>query len=111
MFDDDTAFEDYTGFYPVANIADSGVPIRFIWEQPWSDNQQRFLTKSSRYVNFDTIGDNKFLVEMFTDNIYEVKSDFGVGVEEPGKSWGQPVDGEGEIDLHRQVEFVMASED
>ena len=77
MFDDDTAFEDYTGFYPVANTADSGVPIRFIWEQPWSDNQQRFLTKSSRYVNFDTIGDNKFLVEMFTDNIYEDKSDFG----------------------------------
>jgi hypothetical protein len=77
MFDDDTSFTDYTGWNPVADIADSGVPIRFIWELPWSDNKDRFLTKSSRYISFDTVGDNTFTVEMFIDNIYEDESDFG----------------------------------
>jgi len=82
MFDDDTVFGDYTGFTPVADTADSGVPIPFIWELPWSDAGQRFLTKSSRYINFDTLGDNKFTANMFTDNIYKDKSDFGEDWEE-----------------------------
>jgi hypothetical protein len=82
MFSDDTTFLDNTGFNPVANEADSGVPIQFIWELPWSDNNDRFKVKNSRYINFDTLGDNKFLVEMFTDNIYKDKTDFGEDWEE-----------------------------
>lgn len=82
MFGDDTTFLDNTGFNPVANEADSGVPIQFIWELPWSDNNDRFKVKNSRYINFDTLGDNKFLVEMFTDNIYKDKTDFGENWEE-----------------------------
>ena len=82
MFSDDTTFLDNTGFNPVANEADSGVPIQFIWELPWSDNNDRFKVKNSRYINFDTLGDNKFLVEMFTDNIYKDKTDFGENWEE-----------------------------
>jgi len=82
IWSDNTPFTDYTGFTPVASVADSGIPINFIWEFPWSDNKARFLTKNSRYLNFDTIGDNKFLVEMFTDNIYEDRSDFGEDWEE-----------------------------
>ncbi len=77
MWDDDTPWSDYTGWTPVADVADSGVPIKFTWELPWSDNKDRFLTKNSRYLNFDTDGDNKFTVEMFTDNIYYNRSDFG----------------------------------
>ena len=77
MFDDNYSFLDYTGWTPVATIADSGIPIKFIWELPWSDNKDRFLTKNSRYINFDTTGDNRFIAEMFTDNIYEDRSDLG----------------------------------
>ena len=77
MFDDNYSFLDYTGWTPVASIADSGVPIKFIWELPWSDNRERFLTKNSRYINFDTSGDNRFTAQMFTDNIYKDRSDLG----------------------------------
>ena len=68
MWDDDTPWSDYSGWNPVANENDSGVPIKFIWELPWIDNNKRFHTKNNRYINFDTTGDNRFLVEMFTDN-------------------------------------------
>ena len=82
MFTDDTPFSDYTGWNPVAAVADSGIPIRFVWELPWADHKERFLTKNSRYINFDTEGDNKFLAEMFTNNIYLDKNDFGEDWEE-----------------------------
>ena len=82
MFADDTVFTDYTGFTPIADIAGSGVPIPFIWELPWSDNNDRFLVKNSRFIGFDTLGDNRFTVEMFTDNIYESRTDFGEDWEE-----------------------------
>lgn len=77
MFDDETPYTDYTGHNPVASSTDSGIPIKFIWELPWSDNKNRFLTKGSRYINFDTVGDNRFTVEMFTDNIYLDSSNLG----------------------------------
>lgn len=70
MWDDDTPWSDNTGWSPVASAADSGVPIPFAWELPWADAGQRFLTKQSRYINFDTIGDQQFTCAMFTDNIY-----------------------------------------
>ena len=82
MFDDDTPYSDYTGHNPVAVASDSGIPIKFIWELPWSDHNERFLTKGSRYINFDTTGDNKFTVDMFTDNIYVDRTDLGEDWEE-----------------------------
>ena len=77
MFSDDTSFTDYKGFNPVADAKDSGVPIPFVWELPWSDANRRFDVKASRYVNFDTEGDQKFTCDMFVDNIYEDRSNLG----------------------------------
>jgi hypothetical protein len=80
MWDDDVTFTDNTGWNPVADTADSGVPIPFVWELPWSDSGQRFLTKASRYINFDTLGDQRFTCSMFIDNIYNTKG-------YPGETW------------------------
>ena len=77
MFSDDTSFTDYYGWTPVADVADSGVPIPFEWELPWADYGQRFMVKNSRHINFDTIGTQGFTVQMFIDNIYYDRSDFG----------------------------------
>ena len=77
MFSDDTPWEDYTGWHGVADVKDSGIPIKFTWELPWSDHKARFDVKNSRYINFDTEGNNKFAVEMFTDNIYLDRTNFG----------------------------------
>lgn len=77
MFDDDTCFTDYTGVYPVADVADSGIPIPWVWELPWSDNGERFKTKSSRFLALDTQGSSRFTVKMFVDNIYNDVSDLG----------------------------------
>ena len=82
MWSDDTPWADYSGWTPVADVADSGLPIQFTFELPWSDNKNRFLTKNSRYINFDTEGDSRFNVEMFTDNIYYNTSDLGEDWEE-----------------------------
>lgn len=87
MWDDNTPWSDYTGWTPVATVADSGIPIKFTWELPWSDNGKRFLTKGSRYINFDTIGDNRFLVEMFTDNNYKDRTDLGEDWQEDALKW------------------------
>lgn len=77
MFDDDTVFTDNTGFNPVADINDSGVSIPFDWELPWSDAGRRFNTKNSRYINFDTEGNQRFTCQMFIDNIFEDRSFLG----------------------------------
>ena len=77
MFDDEVAFTDYHGWSPVADVTASGIPIKYTWELPWSDNKDRFLVKNSRYINFDTVGDDRFTVEMFTDNIYKDTNDLG----------------------------------
>jgi hypothetical protein len=87
MWDDDTPWSDYTGFNPVADSTDSGIPIQFAWELPWSDNRQRWLVKNSRYINFDTVGDNRFLVEMFIDNIYLDRQDLGEDWQEDTLKW------------------------
>jgi hypothetical protein len=75
-------FTDQRGFSPVADADDSGVPIKFVWELPWSDNNDRFMVKNSRFINFDTIGDERFTVDMFVDNLYEDRADFGEDWEE-----------------------------
>ena len=87
MWDDETSWADYTGWSPVADEKDSGVPIRFIWELPWSDNNKRYITKGSRYINFDTQGDNRFTAQMFTDNIFISRSDLGEDWQEDDLKW------------------------
>jgi hypothetical protein len=87
MWDDNQPWSDYTGWNPVADVNDSGIPIRFIWELPWSDNDQRFLTKASRYINFDTVGDNRFTISMFTDNNYNSRTDLGEDWQEDDLKW------------------------
>ena len=87
VWDDETSWLDYTGWTPVANAKDSGIPIKFIWELPWSDHNQRFLTHNSRYINFDTNGKSRFTVQMFTDNIYVDRNDFGEDWQEDTLKW------------------------
>ena len=87
MWDDETSWADYTGWNPVADEKDSGVPIRFIWELPWSDNNKRYITKGSRYINFDTQGDNRFTAQMFTDNIFISRTDLGEDWQEDDLKW------------------------
>ena len=87
MWDDETSWADYTGWSPEADEKDSGVPIRFIWELPWSDNNKRYITKGSRYINFDTQGDNRFTAQMFTDNIFISRTDLGEDWQEDDLKW------------------------
>ena len=87
MWDDNQPWTDYTGWNPVADANDSGIPIRFIWELPWSDNNQRFLTKASRYINLDTVGNNRFNISMFTDNNYNSRTDLGEDWQEDNLKW------------------------
>lgn len=77
MWDDETPFTDQTGFTPISSRETSGVPIKFTWELPWSDSDHRFNTKTSRYLSFDTVGEEEFTAEMFIDNIYKDRTFFG----------------------------------
>jgi hypothetical protein len=70
MFDDDTTFTDQTGWTPVADFDQSGIPIPFDWILPWSDNGKRMNTKESRYVGLDTLGTGQFTLQMFIDNAF-----------------------------------------
>jgi len=69
-FSDDTYFTDGTGWGPVSSFETSGLPIEFAWELPWSDLKHRGLSKTLRYVIFDTEGDQEFLMSVFIDDIY-----------------------------------------
>jgi len=79
-FSDGTTFKDQTGWTPVADEDDSGVPIEFVWELPWSDNNARFDVKDMRFISFDTKGHGRFTVELFVDNIY-------LDTEDPGETF------------------------
>ena len=68
---------DGTGWNPVADVNDSGVPIRWVWELPWSDADQRFRNKESRFIRFDTEGDETFTASMFVDKFYFDLHDHG----------------------------------
>lgn len=70
-FDDSTVFEDGSGWTPVADVNDSGVPIKFAWELPWADFDQRMHTKHSKYIALDTQGEARFTLSMFVDNIVQ----------------------------------------
>lgn len=76
-YSDDTVHTDGTGFSPVADENDSGVPIAFEWELPWTDLKQRGNIKRSRYITMDTTGTAPFTLSMFIDNIYEDREDGG----------------------------------
>lgn len=70
MFSDDTTFTDQTGFSPVADVWDSGVPIKWAWELPWSDLKHRALAKTLRYIILDTEGAGEIRCRVFIDDMY-----------------------------------------
>ena len=70
MFDDDTTFTDQTGFTPVADVFDSGVPVKWTWELPWSDLKHRAFTKTLRYIILDTEGGAEIKCRVFIDDLY-----------------------------------------
>ena len=67
-FSDGTTFTDHTGFTPVVDIYDSGLPIRWTWELPWADLQHRGLSKTLRYIMMDAEGSSPFNIKVFVDN-------------------------------------------
>ncbi len=71
-FTDGTTFTDQTGFSPVVDINDSGVPIKFTWELPWADLKHRALVKTLRYIIVDTEGSSPFDVTVYTDDLYRL---------------------------------------
>lgn len=74
-FSDGTAFTDRTGFSPVADVNNSGLPIRWAWELPWTDLRNRGLLKTLRYLNMDTEGEAAFAVRVFVDNMRTLRDD------------------------------------
>lgn len=70
-FSDGTTFTDATGFSPVADVNDSGLPIKWVWELPWSDLKHRAMSKTLRYIMMDTEGTAEFNIKVFVDNYYE----------------------------------------
>jgi hypothetical protein len=74
---DGTVFLDGTGLSPVSDVDTSGVPIRFVWELPWSDLKKRSIQKTIRYLLLDAQGTSAFTVKMFIDNKYIDRSDAG----------------------------------
>jgi hypothetical protein len=69
-FSDGTTFMDQTGFTPVGDINDSGVPIKWVWELPWNDLKHRAFTKTLRYIILDTEGGDQFTCKVFIDDFY-----------------------------------------
>lgn len=69
-FSDGTTFTDQTGFSPVANVDDSGVPIKWTWELPWNDLKHRGLSKTLRYIILDTEGGAEIRCRVFIDDMY-----------------------------------------
>jgi hypothetical protein len=72
MWDDETPFTDGTGWSPVADVADSGVPIAWTWELPWSDLKHRALIKTLRYMILDTEGDQQIQSEVYVDDQFQL---------------------------------------
>lgn len=69
-FSDGTTFTDQTGFSPVADVYDSGVPIKWTWELPWNDLKHRGLSKTLRYIILDTEGGAEIRCRVFIDDMY-----------------------------------------
>jgi hypothetical protein len=74
---DDTAFSDGTGWGTDSAQLDSGIPIDFDWQMPWTSLRVRFNTKTTKYIGVDTLGDGSFTLEAFVDNFLTDPNDFG----------------------------------
>lgn len=63
----------YTGDKDYADLTatpvDEGIGIEFEWELPWLDFANRALTKTNKYISFDTRGASEFTITMFIDNL------------------------------------------
>lgn len=70
-FSDGTIFSDRTGLTPITALDDSGIPIQFDWELPWTDLKQRGKNKTLRYVTLDTEGEGDFTFEVYINNMYK----------------------------------------
>ena len=77
MWSDGTPWSDGGGWSPVADVSNSGVPIRWAWDLPWSDLKKREITKTTKYLILDTEGTSDFTVKFFIDDKYEDASDVG----------------------------------
>lgn len=75
-FSDKTVFTDGHGLTPITSVATSGVPINWVWELPWTDLKDRAITKTLRYVIFDTEGDQQFQAQVFIDDQF-IARNFG----------------------------------
>lgn len=69
-FSDGFTFDDNTGFTPISSFEDSGLPIKFVREFPWSYMKRRENKKATKYLTVDTEGTAPFIVNMFTDYFY-----------------------------------------
>lgn len=76
-WDDDTTWLDGSGWTPVVEGEEGGLPIYFEWEWPWSDFSIRDAIKYSRQIKIDTKGRGRFTTEMFIDNFYRNRDDAG----------------------------------
>lgn len=60
-----------TDFVDTLTGADpEGDPIAWEWELPWLDFGKRTLSKSSKYISFDTRGVGEFTCMMYVDNMH-----------------------------------------
>lgn len=62
-------FESKIWAYSPTASTDNGNGISFAWTMPWLSFGARDLTKSTKYISFDTRGSGTFTCEMFTDNL------------------------------------------
>lgn len=76
-FTDGTTFDDHTGFTPVADFENSGLPIKVVREFPWSFMKRRENIKKCKYIAVDTEGTAPFTVSMFVDYLYEDQDSVG----------------------------------
>lgn len=69
-FTDGTDFTDGTGLSPVVDYYDSGIPIPWVWELPWTALGHRAHSKTLRYVILDTEGSGEIKLKVFIDDFY-----------------------------------------
>lgn len=67
---DGTTWDDQTGFTPVSDFDNSGIPIKFSREFPWSFMKNRENKKITKFISIDTEGSAQFDMSMFVDYFY-----------------------------------------
>lgn len=98
-YSDDTVHTDGTGFYPIADVEKSGVPIHFDWQLPWADFKERMSAKHMKFVQIDASGDGEFTLEAFFDNFLTNPDEFG----EPYSDGTDHTDGTGFISEEEEL--------